>query len=237
MTRHRRRWRGSRRRTRATRRACLSVRARTSRRWPAARSRFSASAARSGARFPTEVRADGISAFVDDETLRRGRYRLRATVTNAAGLQQGTDRGTDGELKTLELPIRTASRLQAGRRVGTVCRRHGRAAPMLLEARPRRRGAARTAHHVARPADRRAAAGQASAARALAARERRRRAVAADRQRADQRARACALQDPPRGRAPAALSLPRHASDPRRRRHGRAARAGQVDAARQPAQT
>ena len=112
----------------------------------------------------TEVRADGISAFVDDERLRRGRYRLRATVTNAAGLQQGTDRGTDGELKTLELPIRTASRLQAGRRVGTVCRRHGRRRQCSWKL---ARGVALPLgrrDHVARPADRRATAGQASAA-------------------------------------------------------------------------
>jgi hypothetical protein len=70
----------------------------------------------------TEVGARGISAFVDDETLRRGRYELRATVTNAAGLQQGTDRRTDGTAATLTLPIRTQSKLSAGRSVGKACR-------------------------------------------------------------------------------------------------------------------
>lgn len=72
---------------------------------------------------PTEVRAGGLSALVDDETLRRGRYTLRATVVNAAGLQQGTSQGADGSVKSLELPIRTGSRVVAGRRVGKVCRR------------------------------------------------------------------------------------------------------------------
>jgi hypothetical protein len=73
----------------------------------------------------TEVRGSGISALVDDERLRKGRYQLRATVTNAAGLQQGTDRGADGQPKILSLPIRLASRLQSGRRVGKICRRRG----------------------------------------------------------------------------------------------------------------
>ncbi len=73
----------------------------------------------------TELRGDGITAFLDDETLRKGRYRLRATVTNAAGLQQGTDRGTDGNVKTLKLPIRLKSQLQTGRRVGRICRGGG----------------------------------------------------------------------------------------------------------------
>jgi hypothetical protein len=73
----------------------------------------------------TELRDGGISALIDDERLRKGRYRLRATVTNAAGLQQGTARGADGKVKSLRLPIRLASRLQTGRRVGKICRRNG----------------------------------------------------------------------------------------------------------------
>jgi hypothetical protein len=73
----------------------------------------------------TELGGSGISALVDDERLRKGRYRLRATVTNAAGLQQGTERGTDGQPKTLRLPIRLASRLKAGRRAGRICSRRG----------------------------------------------------------------------------------------------------------------
>jgi 5-hydroxyisourate hydrolase-like protein (transthyretin family) len=73
----------------------------------------------------TDVSGGGISALVDDETLRKGRYRMRATVINAAGLQHGTDRGADGSAKTVRLPIRLGSRLQAGRRVGKVCRGRG----------------------------------------------------------------------------------------------------------------
>lgn len=73
----------------------------------------------------TGVTGSGVSALVDDETLRRGRYTLRATVTNAAGLQQGTDRGADGSVKALKLPIRIGARLQAGRRVGKICQRQG----------------------------------------------------------------------------------------------------------------
>ena len=75
----------------------------------------------------TEVRSGGISAFVDDEALRKGRYQLRATVVNAAGLQQGTDRGTDGNPKSLKLPIRIASHLVAGKPAGRVCTRRHRA--------------------------------------------------------------------------------------------------------------
>ena len=74
---------------------------------------------------PTEVGVGGLTARIDDETLRKGRYQLRATVVNAAGLQQGTDRSADGQVKALQLPIRAGSRLQAGRRVGKTCRRIG----------------------------------------------------------------------------------------------------------------
>jgi hypothetical protein len=74
----------------------------------------------------THVAAGGITAVVNDEQLRRGGYRLRATVSNAAGLQQGTTRSSDGAAKTIQLPIRLGTRVTAGRRVGRVCRRANR---------------------------------------------------------------------------------------------------------------
>jgi hypothetical protein len=75
---------------------------------------------------PTEVRPGGITASIDDERLRRGRYRLRAVVANAAGLQHATTRGADGAAKTMRLPVRAPSRLAAGRRAGKVCNGQGR---------------------------------------------------------------------------------------------------------------
>lgn len=64
---------------------------------------------------PTEVVPGGLSAFVNDEVLRRGVYRLRAVAINRAGLQQGTAVRENGRLAKLRLPVRTRARLVAGR--------------------------------------------------------------------------------------------------------------------------
>ena len=71
----------------------------------------------------TQVTAGGLTATIDDEVLRKGVYDLRAVAVNGAGLQQGTDRRSDGLPARIKLPIRVRSRLVAGKRVGTTCRR------------------------------------------------------------------------------------------------------------------
>ena len=73
----------------------------------------------------TEVRPDGLWAHVNDEKLGKGLYELRGTVVNAAMLQTGTNRDTEGRIKQLRLPLRRGSRLQAGRRTAKVCHGHG----------------------------------------------------------------------------------------------------------------
>ena len=71
----------------------------------------------------TQVSATGLTATIDDEVLRKGVYDLRAVAVNGAGLQQGTDRRSDGLPARIKLPIRLRSRLEAGKRAGTTCRR------------------------------------------------------------------------------------------------------------------
>ncbi|MDA0166292.1 hypothetical protein OM076_38865 [Solirubrobacter ginsenosidimutans] len=74
---------------------------------------------------PTDVTAGGLSAVVDDETLPKGLYFLRARVTDAAGLEASNDRTTTGDPATIKLPIRLASRLTTGRRGKRTCHGHG----------------------------------------------------------------------------------------------------------------
>ncbi len=71
----------------------------------------------------TQVSATGLTATIDDEVLRKGVYDLRAVAVNGAGLQQGTDRRSDGLPARIKLPIRMRSRLKAGKHAGTTCRR------------------------------------------------------------------------------------------------------------------
>jgi hypothetical protein len=73
----------------------------------------------------SQLTAAGVTAVLDDETLPKGAYWMRATVTNAAGLQASTDRTADGNPATVKLPIRLASHLAAGRRGRRHCRGHG----------------------------------------------------------------------------------------------------------------
>jgi hypothetical protein len=72
---------------------------------------------------PTEVTDYGLSAFMDDETLPKGVYFMRARAADAAGLEQSSDRWEDGNPAALKLPIRLASRLIAGRHGKRTCRR------------------------------------------------------------------------------------------------------------------
>ena len=71
----------------------------------------------------TQVTDYGLTAMLDDETLARGTYFLRARAADAAGLEQSSDRWQDGSPATLKLPIRLASRLVAGRAGHRTCRR------------------------------------------------------------------------------------------------------------------
>ncbi|MBE2316690.1 hypothetical protein DVA67_011950 [Solirubrobacter sp. CPCC 204708] len=74
----------------------------------------------------TRVDASGLSALMDDETLPKGLYFLRARVRDAAGLEASNDRAGDGLPATTKLPVRLASRLQAGRRGSKRCTGRGR---------------------------------------------------------------------------------------------------------------
>jgi hypothetical protein len=72
---------------------------------------------------PTEVTDYGLSAFMDDETLPKGVYFMRARAADAASLEQSSDRWEDGNPATLKLPIRLPSRLVAGRHGKRICHR------------------------------------------------------------------------------------------------------------------
>ena len=74
----------------------------------------------------TQADASGLSAFLDDETLPKGLYFLRARVRDAAGLEASNDRAGDGLPATAKLPIRLASRLAAGRRGARRCTGRGK---------------------------------------------------------------------------------------------------------------
>jgi hypothetical protein len=75
---------------------------------------------------PTQTDATGLAAVIDDETLPKGLYFLRARAVNGAGLETSTDRDGTGQAAMLKLPIRLASRLAAGRKGKQSCRGHGR---------------------------------------------------------------------------------------------------------------
>ena len=63
---------------------------------------------------PTRLEADGFSATLDDETLPRGRYELRARAVDRAGNERSTQTMADGERATRTLPLRIATRLAVG---------------------------------------------------------------------------------------------------------------------------
>jgi hypothetical protein len=75
---------------------------------------------------PTQPMADGLTATIDDETLTKGLYFLRARAVNAAGLEASTDRDATGQPAMLKLPLRLASRLAVGRKGKRTCRGRGR---------------------------------------------------------------------------------------------------------------
>ena len=59
---------------------------------------------------PAEVGSDGFSAFVDDESLERGAYEVRARVFDRAGNERSLEAGP------IEVPLRVDTALRAGRR-------------------------------------------------------------------------------------------------------------------------
>ncbi len=65
---------------------------------------------------PTQITPTGLTAVVDDETLTKGLYFLRARAVNGAGLETSTDRDGSGLTAMTRLPIRLASRVTAGKK-------------------------------------------------------------------------------------------------------------------------
>jgi hypothetical protein len=74
----------------------------------------------------TKVTDIGLTAVIPDGSLPRGRYQLRALATNPAGLTAGTALRSSGRKATVRLPLRTRSRLVAGRPLGRKLRRSTR---------------------------------------------------------------------------------------------------------------
>jgi hypothetical protein len=64
---------------------------------------------------PVSVQAHGFTAVIDDESLPRGRYELRARVVDLAGNERSTDRRADGKLAELALPLRIVTTLRVGK--------------------------------------------------------------------------------------------------------------------------
>ena len=65
----------------------------------------------------TSVTRSGLTAFMDDGVLARGRYELRAVAVNGAGLQQGTAARASGARATVRLPVRSGVRLAVPKEV------------------------------------------------------------------------------------------------------------------------
>jgi hypothetical protein len=63
---------------------------------------------------PTRVDASGLVAALDDGTLPRGRYELRARAVDRAGNERSTQTQTTGEIATRTLPLRVGTRLVVG---------------------------------------------------------------------------------------------------------------------------
>lgn len=65
---------------------------------------------------PTSTEPGRLVAFLDDENAPDGRYELRARAVDGAGNEGSTDRTRDGTRALVQLPVRIATRIQAGRR-------------------------------------------------------------------------------------------------------------------------
>jgi hypothetical protein len=74
----------------------------------------------------TQVDADGLTAFMDDEALVKGTYFLRATAVDGSGLEVSNDRDAQAQPAELKLPIRLASHLTVGKPGKEVCHGHGK---------------------------------------------------------------------------------------------------------------
>jgi hypothetical protein len=64
---------------------------------------------------PTEMEAEGFSAFVDDSELPDGIYDVRARAFDDAGNERSTDRRENGRQATIALPARVKTRLVVGK--------------------------------------------------------------------------------------------------------------------------
>ncbi len=67
---------------------------------------------------PTRLTDTGVAAVVPDETLRSGKYDLRATVVDQAGNERSTAELPDGTAARVSLPVRALTHLTAGHRTG-----------------------------------------------------------------------------------------------------------------------
>ena len=107
-------------------------------------------AALAAAERPRSARS-GLTATIDDEVLRKGVYDLRAVAVNGAGLQQGTNRRSDGLPARIKLPIRRAQPPCGRERAGKTCRRVRTAAPRARRVCRARLKARRACASAARP--------------------------------------------------------------------------------------
>ena len=64
---------------------------------------------------PTVLDENGFSAILDDETMPKGRYDLRATARDLAGNEQSTQSQGNGRPATRKLPLRVGTRLAVGK--------------------------------------------------------------------------------------------------------------------------
>jgi hypothetical protein len=83
---------------------------------------------------PTRLNRRGFSAFVDDESLPRGTYEVRARAFDRAGNERSTNKRTDGRPATIAVPMRIVTRLVVGKRAKRKGRTRSRA---VLVDRPR----------------------------------------------------------------------------------------------------
>ena len=75
---------------------------------------------------PVEGTDNGFRALLDDETLPKGAYALRARATDAAGNDATTSTRDDGGSAIMKIPVRLRSRLDVGIKGRKVCRGRGK---------------------------------------------------------------------------------------------------------------
>ena len=101
---------------------------------------------RSWRSLPAVLEAGGFSAVIDDESLARGLYEVRARARDAAGNERSTELLSNGQTALLTLPIRIETRLQVGKAKRVRAARSGRGRTIYLS-RPRVRNGRRVRLH------------------------------------------------------------------------------------------